>query len=140
MRGTIDRGERRRLARELVIGAPVAGLLWLVILRVFLGYWSFVFALVIVGVSGILALVMVGPDPLGSLAFRFWKTLVFAIDWVVTRVVCLALYYLVFTPLGWILRLLRVRLLSMGSDPALESHWRKVSPPGDEKRHYFRQY
>ncbi|MGC9451858.1 MAG: hypothetical protein ACP5I4_10460 [Oceanipulchritudo sp.] len=131
---------RRRLARELVIGAPVAGLLWLLILRVFLGEWSLGFPLVIVGFSLVLALVMIGPEPGGSLAYRFWKGLIFVIDWAVTRVVCLFLYYLIFTPLGLVLRLLRVPLLRMRTDPTAATHWRKVSPPADDRRHYFRQY
>lgn len=137
---TVEPGLRRRLARELVIGAPVAGLLWLLILRVFLGTWSFTFPLVIVAVSVVLALLMIGPEPLGSPAYRFWKGLVFAIDWVVTRVVCLFLYYLIFTPLGWVLRLFGVRLLDLKRQPGAKSYWRKVSPPTGDRRHYFRQY
>jgi hypothetical protein len=132
--------DRRRLARELVIGAPVAGLVWLLILRVFLGEWSFVFPLVIVGFSLVLALLMIGPAPAGSVAYRFWKGLVFAIDWVVTRLVCLLLYYLIFTPLGLALRLLRVPLLGRRDRCDPGSHWRKVSPPADARRHYPRQY
>ena len=139
-RATLGADSRRRLARELVIGAPVAGLVWLLILRVFLGEWSFGFPLVIVCFSLVLALVMIGPEPTGTLAYRFWKGLIFAIDWVVTRVVCLFLYYLIFTPLGLFLQLLRVPLLHMRTVPNATTHWRKVSPPADDRRHYFRQY
>jgi hypothetical protein len=59
---------------------------------------------------------------------------------VVTRVVCLFLYYLIFTPVGLVLRLLRVSLLRMETDPRAKTYWRKVSPPADDQRHYFRQY
>ena len=136
----IEKRERRRLARELVIGAPVAGLVWLLVLRIFLGEWSLGFPLLIVGFSLVLALVMAGPDPPGSGAWHFWKGLVFGIDWVVTRVVCALLYYLVFFPLGVILRVLRVPLVRLRGDPAAPTHWQKVSPPPDARRHYFRQY
>ena len=132
--------KRRRLARELVIGAPVAGLVWLLLLRTFLGEWSYGFPLVIVGFSVLLALVMIGPEPCGSLAYRFWAGLVSAIDWAVTRVVCLLLYYVIFTLLGVVLRVLGVRLLQMKAGPDSSSNWQKVSPAADERRHYFRQY
>ena len=132
--------QRRRLARELVVGAPVAGLLWLLALRVFLGGWSIGFPLIFVFFSLTLALMMIGPEPLGLPAYRFWKALVCGIDWVVTRLVCLLLYYLIFTPLGLVLRLLRVQLVQMRGESGAATHWRKVSPPADDRRHYFRQY
>jgi len=129
-----------RLARELLLGAPVAGLLWLLALRLFLGTWSFVFPLAIVGFSLLLALLMICPDPVGPAACRFWRGLVGAIDWLVTRVVCAVLYYGLFTPLGWLLRLLRVPLVRMQPDRGATTHWRKVAPPGDPRRQFFRQY
>jgi hypothetical protein len=130
-------GERKRLARELVLGAPVAGLVWLLLLKLFLGEWSFAFPGAIVLFSFVLALLMTGPAPVGTLAFRFWKGLVFCIDWLVTRIVCLLLYFLLITPVGLMVRLLRGTKAS-GRSPS--SNWQKVSPAAGDRRHYFRQY
>ncbi len=135
-----DDRQRARLARELALGAPVAGLLWLLVLRLLLGTWSPALPLGIVGCSLLLALLMICPAPVGPAACRLWRGLVGAIDWLVTRVVCAALYYLLLTPLGLILRLCRVPLVPMRPDPDKESHWRAVAPPGDPRRHFFRQY
>ena len=132
--------ERYRLAREVLIGAPVAGLLWLVLIRLFTGDWSFVFPAVIVGVSFVLAACMVCPDPFGSLAYRFWKGLVWGIDWVVTRIICVILFYLIFTPLGLLLRLIRVPLLSLKQRPSTESCWVDVKEKPVPERHFFKQY
>lgn len=137
---TIPAIDRRRLARELVIGAPVAALAWLLILFLVTGGWSFGFPLVILGFSGVLALLMIGPEMPGSGAYHLWKGLVFLIDWVVTRLVCLVLYYGIFTPVGWLLRLFGVSLVDRKLYPERRSYWIKCSPADDGKRHYFRQY
>lgn len=130
-------GERKRLARELVLGAPVAGLLWLLLLRLFLGEWSFTFPGAIVLFSFVLALLMIGPASVGTLAFRFWKGLVFCIDWLVTRIVCLLLYFLLITPVGLVVRIFRG---TKTSGQSAASNWQKASPASGDKRHYFRQY
>jgi hypothetical protein len=137
---SISQDERRKLARELIIGAPIAGLVWLLIWRGFFGVWSISFPLVIAGISLVMALLMLGPDPVASGACRVWKALVRTIDWIVTRIVCLALYYLIFTPMGLFLRMLSVPLLRLRKNHLPDTFWQKVSPPTDKRQHYFRQY
>jgi hypothetical protein len=136
----VGRQERRRLAREVLIGAPVAGILWLLLIRLFTGDWSLVFPAIIVGFSIVLAACMVSPDPLGTGAYRFWRGLVGIIDWIITRIVCAFLYYLIFTPLGLILRLLRVPLLSLKLRPPEESCWVDVKEKSAPGKHFFKQY
>lgn len=137
---TISRKQRTQLARDLVIGAPVAALLWLLLLRLILGTWNPVFPLIIIGFSLLVAAMALCPDPIGTIAFRFWKTLVFVIDWSITRLCCAFLYFFIFTPLGWLLKLLRVPLLDNKPDPQCPSLWIKISPKTDTKHHFFRQF
>ena len=132
--------QRRRLSLELVAGAPVAALLWLLLLRWLLGVWSFTFPGIIIAVSAVLAALMNGPEPAASFAYRLWKGLIFCIDWVVTRLVCLFLYYVIFTPVGLVLRLFRVRLLTMKPDPAADSYWRGQAGNEPDPASYLRQY
>lgn len=136
----IPLSRRRRLALELVAGAPVAALLWLLLLRWILGQWSFAFPGIIVAVSAVLALLMVGPEPGGTLAYRLWKGFILCIDWLITRLVCLLLYYLLFTPLGLVLRLVRGPLLPMKTEPHAESYWHTTGTLPPEPASYFRQY
>lgn len=136
----INKPARRRLAREVLAGAPVACLLWLLLIRLFTGGWSFAFPAVLVAVSIFLSACLVGPDPLGSVAFRFWKGLVQVIDWIVTRVICVILFYLVFTPLGLLLRLFRVPLIQLKARPLEESCWIDVKQNPDPRIHFFKQY
>ncbi|NBD39023.1 MAG: hypothetical protein GVY10_10680 [Verrucomicrobia bacterium] len=121
-------------------GAPVAALLWLLLLRWLLGVWSFTFPVIIIAVSAGLAVFMNGPEPAASFAYRLWKGLIFCIDWVVTRLVCLFLYYVIFTPLGLGLRLFRVRLLKMKPDSAADSYWREQTGTEPTPASYLRQY
>ncbi len=139
-RNEIPLARRRRLSLELVAGAPVAALLWLLLLRWILGVWSFGFPVVILAVSVVLALLMNGPAPVASFAYRFWKGFIFCIDWLVTRVVCLLLYYFLFTPVGWLLRLCRIPLLRMNTAPAGPSYWNEKAPGEDGPSPYLRQY
>lgn len=139
-REPIPPAQRRRTALQVAVGAPFAGLIWLLIIRLVSGTWSLGFPLTIVGVSCSLALLMLVREPVGSLACRIWTGLIFVIDWVVTRVLCAMLYYLIFTPLGLVLRVLGVPLLKLKADPGASSYWEKGSPRRDDGRHYFRQY
>lgn len=136
----ITRSDRLRLARELVLGAPIAALIWLLLLRWILGSWSFAFPLLIILVSLLLALLMTGPAIVSIPAYRFWRGLIGVIDWVVTRIVCLFLFYLIFTPLGLLLRLLRVPLLRLKGEAGRGSYWQTPRERPDGKRRFIPQY
>lgn len=136
----VEKQIRKRQAREVLVGAPVAAIVWLLLIRLIGGTWSFGFPVAIMAFSGLLSALMVGPEPLATFAYRFWKGLLFLIDWIVSRVVCLVLYYLLITPMGILLRLFRVRLLNLKDEDSKASQWRKVSPSSDPRRQYFRQF
>lgn len=134
------RRERIRLAREIALGAPVAALLWLGILRLLTGGWSWAFPALILGFSALVALLLLGPRASGEPARLFWKGLVFCIDFIITRVVCVILFYGLFTPVGLFLRLLGRRPLKMRPDPGAPSYWQKPKPDPETLRRYLRQF
>jgi hypothetical protein len=68
-----------------------------------------------------------------------WMLAVFPIGWMVSHVVFAAVYYLVFTPIGWVLR-------SAGHDPMKRqwdrtamTYWKRRGEAPEAKR-YFRQF
>jgi hypothetical protein len=134
------RQNRIRQAREVLFGAPIVAIVWLLLIRFFGGAWNTTFPLVVLAFSLVVGLMMAGPERIGKPVFALWKKLISCIDYVVTRVACLILYYGLFTPVGIILRLFRVCLLQQRLFPEKASYWEKSSPRVPGKRHYFRQY
>lgn len=64
--------------------------------------------------------------PLNILWFRFGLLL----HAVVTPVVLGLMFYTTITPIGWLMRALGKRPLSLGFDPAAKSYWVHRTPPG----------
>jgi hypothetical protein len=77
---------------------------------------------------------------------RGWMALAAGLGWVMTRLVLAALFYLAFTPIGLLGRLMGHRFLGSGIDTRKESYWirrdRPVRPEeaGQEAMHYDRQF
>ena len=67
------------------------------------------------------------------------KWMVFAekLGTVVTFLVMLVTFFLVITPIGLFMRLLRSDLLKMRLDPQRPSYWEKVEQDGPGSRHYL---
>jgi hypothetical protein len=68
-----------------------------------------------------------------------WIYATFPIGWVVSNVLLAAIYYLVFTPLGWLLRAAGRDPMSRRLDRSAASYWVEHDPDQDPKR-YLRQY
>lgn len=68
-----------------------------------------------------------------------WMLAVFPIGWLVSHVVLAAVYYLVFTPVGFVLRLTGHDPLERRWDHAALSYW-KVRPQPPEPNRYFREF
>ena len=68
-----------------------------------------------------------------------WSELVFPLEWLSVHAVLAAIYFLLITPLGLILRLLRGDPLARRIDPEAQSYWqpRRSAP---RRRDYFRQF
>jgi Saxitoxin biosynthesis operon protein SxtJ/Family of unknown function (DUF5989) len=78
------------------------------------------------------------PDRL-RLVFVGWMCAAFPIGWVVSHVLMGGVYFLVFTPLGWILRVCGHDPLRLRFDRGAATYWvPHRDRPGND--HYFRQF
>jgi len=71
--------------------------------------------------------------------FVGWMVAVFPIGWTISHVVLAATYYLVFTPLGCMMRLAGYDPMRCKFDRQASSYWTPHQQPQD-KSAYFRQY
>jgi hypothetical protein len=61
------------------------------------------------------------------------------VGWSVSHLLLLALFYLVVTPIGLLMKLLGYDPLTRGFDRSASSYWVEHAPPPDAAR-YFKQY
>jgi len=96
--------------------------------------WVWVLGLVGLGVG---SLGLVQPAAVRPI-FTTWMIVAFPIGWTVSRLMLAALFYLVFTPVGLIFRLLRRDALHLHRSEA-PSYW-SVKSRATGARQYFRQF
>ena len=96
-------------------------------------------ALVIWGVALLVFLVGTAKPRAIRLVYVGLIYLAFPIGWVVSHILLALVLYLVFTPIGWALRLLGRDPLLRRFDPAAESYWTPHRQPTSIDR-YFRQF
>lgn len=94
-------------------------------------------ALVAVAVA-VVVLAIVRPSWLRPI-YIAWMVAVFPIGWTVSHMVLATVYFLVFLPIGLLLRLIGYDPLLRKSKPPGESYWIARKPVTDRER-YFRQY
>lgn len=88
-------------------------------------YW----ALVIAGIF--LGLAFLAPKSLAPLN-RLWFRFGLLLHRVISPLIMGLLFFLVITPTGWIMRLLRKDILHLKFDPKAESYWIERQPPGPD--------
>jgi len=71
---------------------------------------------------------------------KLWMTLAIAMGWVMTRVILLVLFYLVFTPVGLTARLFGKKFISTSFDPDADSYWITKEKTAPESGNYEKQY
>ena len=71
--------------------------------------------------------------------FIGWMCAAFPIGWVVSHLLLGAVFYLVITPLGLVMRLAGRDKLKLRFDPAAASYWMR-RPPTPPASRYFRQF
>jgi len=71
--------------------------------------------------------------------FIAWMVVAFPIGWIISQIILAVLYFLVLTPVAWILRLRGRDLLGRTPTPERVSYWEPKQSPLDP-RSYFRQY
>jgi hypothetical protein len=74
--------------------------------------------------------------PLNLLWFRFGLLL----HRIVSPVMLALMFFLVFTPVGWCMRLFGKRPFALAADPARKSYWIHRAPPGPESTSFDRQF
>ena len=68
-----------------------------------------------------------------------WMALAFPIGWTVSHLLMGATFFLLMTPLGICMKLLRHDPLDRKFDKEAKTYWKRKAPAGDSRR-YFRQY
>ncbi len=93
-------------------------------------------ALILDSLGGLLvALGFLWPRGLSPI-YRGWMRFAFILAWFNTRLILSLVFYLLITPVGFLLRLLGKRPLDLGWEPDRESYWiRRVKTPFDPKRY-----
>ena len=73
------------------------------------------------------------------LIFVVWAYAAFPIGWTVSHVLMALIFYLVVTPIGWLVRAAGHDPLRRGFDPSARTYWVPHARSGDVGR-YFKQY
>lgn len=93
----------------------------------------------VVGAGVLLTLVYYTVPPLRRWIYLAWMYAAFPIGWVVSHVVLAAIYYLVVTPIGLVMRVLGHDPLHRAFDRSADTYWIPHDPGANVKR-YFRQF
>ncbi len=92
------------------------------------------------GVSGsLLGAALIRPRVLKPIQ-KIWMGLALVMGAVMTRVILCLLFYLVVTPIGLVVRLVKKDLLNQSLDPSKKSYWVDRSTPIEDKKRYEQQF
>jgi hypothetical protein len=131
----------RRKLRSLAIPTAL-GVLWLAGSRTSVeggeaGPRAVLWVMVALGVVG--TATMLASRSLALTVHCFWTDAAKPIGWTVSMALLAVVYFLVFMPIGLVLRAVGYDSMQRGFDPEQASYWCKHPPP-PEPRRYFRQY
>ena len=130
--------ERKKFAVSLVIGFPAIAVVFLAI--AFLKTHSLNHFFLWLGVIGFAVGVVLWLLPQMAKPFYVaWYFLACCLGFVTGNLLFTLLFYLVFTPLGLLLRLRRNPPVTKGFDQSRKSYWRDAEKPVDLQR-YYRQF
>lgn len=93
--------------------------------------------------AGALGLLVGAAAPLAlKPLFVGWLYAAYPIGWLVSHVILAALYYLVMTPMGLLMRVVGRDALALRRDPKAATYWveRRKAPQGQRTERYLRQY
>ncbi len=128
----------RRFGFMLLGGLPVAGVLWLLLLRLKTGGWAwpvlagFVLAGLVLGTSVLLV------PAWARIIYIGWHAATRTIEQVLTWLVLALVFWLVITPVG-LLRRNRPGVFRRAPARRQDSYWQEVPPVKDPAR-YYRQF
>jgi membrane-associated phospholipid phosphatase len=72
--------------------------------------------------------------------YILWMRLAFILGWINTRLLLLVIFYLVFTPIGLVIKIFRADLLDRRIDRHQESYWRAKEEVDFKQSNYERQF
>jgi hypothetical protein len=72
--------------------------------------------------------------------YIFWMRLAFVLSWINTRLILVAVFYLIFTPMGFLMRLFKGDLLDRKIDKKRDTYWIKKEKVDFEPSNYERQF
>jgi len=85
-------------------------------------------------ISGLAAPILLKP------VYIFWMRLAFVLAWINTRIILFVLFYLIFSPMGLVMRLFRVDLLDRRLGKLKDSYWLKKEKKEFNPQDYERQF
>ncbi|MCX5713524.1 MAG: SxtJ family membrane protein [Candidatus Omnitrophica bacterium] len=68
--------------------------------------------------------------------YIFWMRLAYVLGWINTRLLLLAMFYLIFSPVGLFLRLMRIDPLKRAIDKEKDTYWIKKEDRVDYERQF----
>jgi hypothetical protein len=101
------------------------------------GSWTTAF--VIWGAAIAVGAIGLAVPAFAKLVFVSWMAAAYPIGWVVSHLILGAVYYLVFTPIGLIMRLSGRDALARAADRSEKTYW-VPHEPGRDAASYFRQF
>ena len=96
-------------------------------------------AWVLWGVGLVVTVTYYALPPLQNRIFRGWLLAFYPLGFVISHVVLAAIWYLLFTPLALLRRLIAGDPLARRRDPAAKTYWTDRDGPVESSR-YFKQY
>ena len=110
----------------------IGGLVW----------WKFeapTVAYVLWSIAALITIMFYAVRPIRKPIYLGWIHLAYPIGWVVSHTAMAVIYYLVFTPIGLIMRLFGRDPMERRLDRSAASYWVEHAPPTEPGR-YFRQF
>ncbi len=90
--------------------------------------------------AGVASLLPFVAPPLWLGFFRLWMKLAEALGWFSTRVILSSFFYLVLTPVGLVMRLMRRDPLDLAWKDGRQSYWKDKEPIPESLERYDKQY
>lgn len=89
--------------------------------------------------AGLLIVVYYLVPPLQRPLYRGWMFSVMPIGWIISHLLLIAIYYLLLTPIGIIMKVVGYDPMRRKLEPGQKTYWVKRQKPEDPQR-YFKQY
>ena len=134
-----SRSEKRKFGLTLALGFPFMGMALFLIVRLTTGDWKPAVPIWIIGLGCPLGLLLASIPAIARPFYMVWFAAICIIDTTITIILFTILFFLVIFPIGVVMRLLGRLSVSKGHNPAANTYWRNVDPPGEPRR-YFRQF